>query len=127
MSKDIRESLKDSRNRLRMMVQLLVMMGAERVAPTEFTDNILEKLKLKNNNSFADASIALHESYKEERYNLIKGLMITTLTASQISRLGQYIQEYMNDYIEFIRDNEEHRVAPDMEAAIKLIGEDFDV
>ena len=107
------------------MIMMLMASGADIVAPKELRRQTIEALKLEYNSNFIDVDEDLEQvENQEEKLTIIKGLILTHLTPSQMMSLYDVIHNGIKTNLEYLKDHpEEKGKAPDFETVMERLCE----
>ena len=99
----------------KMLRTLIMLMGANIVAPKELMDKKLAELKVENNDSLANILIEMNNLDEDEKLTIVKAVVISTLKPIQCVHLAEYVRNHMNDIVQYAHAHEEVReeVKPD--------------
>lgn len=115
------EKKNSSEGMSKFMLLLLMSTGADIVAPKPVKNHILKALGVKSNDGFELANSAL-SSVDTDKADLIKGLIISNLTPSQMMGLHEFIKGCVTTILEYCKDHPEERKEIDAEEAMKRLG-----
>ena len=106
-------------------LMMLMASGADIVAPKELKRQAIEALELENNSNFTGVDKDLKQvKNQDEKLTIIKGIILTHLTPSQMISLHDTIHTGVNTNLEYLKDHPEERgEAPDTETIIKRLSE----
>lgn len=114
------------------LLGIIKMVGADVLAPMEVRQPKLKALGLNDNDLYK--TIRGHvkqETQKQTRLNFIKGLMLETLTPSQLLELHDWVRECATGILEYVMEHpEEREESIPQNAFLKLIaklGSDLDI
>ena len=104
-------------------LMMLMASGADIVAPKEFKRQTIEALKLENNSNFTGVDEDLKQvENQEEKLTIIKGIILTHLTPSQMISLRDVIHTGVTVNLEYLKDHPEERgEALDPETVMKRL------
>ena len=99
----------------KMLKTLIMLMGANIIAPKELRDKKLAELKVENNEPLANILIEMNNLDENEKLTIIKAVVISTLKPIQCVHLAEYARNHMNDIVQYAHAHEEVReeVKPD--------------
>ena len=112
---------------LRMM---LIVVGADTVAPQELQDNKLKALGLTDDEGLEYQAIAeiLNNMALGKRVKVLKAVVANTLPPTQIMEVGTSTREDVKSILDYLEEHPEAREKVDAEEAAKrLFGADFDI
>lgn len=103
----------------------LMASGADIVAPKELKRQAIEALELENNSNFTSVDECLKQvKNQDEKLTIIKGIILTHLTPSQMISLHNIIHTGVKANLKYISDHPEERgEAPDPEIVMKRLFE----
>ena len=93
----------------KMLRTLIMLMGANIVAPKELRDIKLAELKVENNEQLANILIEINNLDENEKLTIIKAVVISTLKPIQCIHLAEYVRNHMNDIVQYAHAHEEVR------------------
>lgn len=93
----------------KMMLMMLIASGADIVAPKELKRQAIEALELENNSNFTGINEYLKQVNQEEKLTIIKGIILTHLTTSQMISLHDVIHTGVTANLEYLKDHPEER------------------
>lgn len=119
----MRQTMKEGMSKI--MLMMLMASGADIVAPKELKRQAIETLGLENNSNFAGVEECLKQvKNQEEKLTIIKGIILTHLTPSQMISLHEVIHTGIAANLEYLKDHpEEKGEAPDPETVMKRLFE----
>ena len=99
----------------KMLKTLIMLMGANIVAPKELKDKKLAELKVENNEQLANILIEMNNLDESDKLAVIKAVAVSTLKPIQCIYLAEYLRNHMNDIVQYAHAHEEVReeVHPD--------------
>ena len=105
----------ETKNASKMLGTLIMLMGANIVAPKELRDKKLAELKVENNDSLANILIEMNNLDENEKLTIAKAVAVSTLKPIQCIYLAEYLRNHMNDIVQYAHAHEEVReeVKPD--------------
>lgn len=106
-------------------LMMLMASGADIVAPKELKRQAIEALELENNSNFTGVDEDLKQvKNQDEKLTIIKGIILTHLTPSQMISLHNIIHAGVKANLEYLKDHPEERgEAPDPETVMKRLFE----
>ena len=109
----------------RFLLTMLMASGADIVAPKELKRQAIEALELEDNSNFASVEECLKQvKNQDEKLAIVKGIILTHLTPSQMISLHEVIHIGVKANLEYLKDHpEEKGEAPDIETAMKRLFE----
>ena len=114
------------------LLGIIKMVGADVLAPMEVRQPKVKALGLNDNDLYK--TIRGHikqESSKNTRLNIVKGLMLETLTPTQLLELHDWVRECATGTLEYVMEHpEEREKTTPQDAILRLIaglGSDFDI
>ena len=109
----------------KMVLMMLMASGADIVAPKELKRQAIEALELENNSNFTGVDKDLKQvKNQDEKLTIIKGIILTHLTPSQMISLQDVIHIGIKANLEYLKDHPDERdKAPDPETIIKRLFE----
>ena len=93
----------------KMLKTLIMLMGANIIAPKELRDKKLAELKVENNEPLANILIEMNNLDENEKLTIIKAVVISTLKPIQCVHLAEYVRNHMNDIVQYAHAHEEVR------------------
>lgn len=94
----------------KLLLMMLMVSGNEIVAPEELKRQTIESLKLESNVNFFDVNEDLKQvKNQEEKLAIIKGIILTHLTPSQMISLHDVIYAGVNDHLKYLKDHPEEK------------------
>ena len=93
----------------KMLRTLIMLMGANIIAPKELKDMKLAELKVENNDSLANILIEMNNLDENEKLTVIKAVAVSTLKPIQCIYLAEYLRNHMNDIVQYAHAHEEVR------------------
>lgn len=102
---------------------MLMASGADIVAPKELKRQTIEALELEDNSNFASVEECLKQvKNQDEKLTIIKGIILTHLTPSQMISLYDVIRTGLEANLEYLKDHPEERgEVPDPETVLKRL------
>ena len=94
---------------VKMLKTLVMLMGANIVAPKELRDKKLAELKVENNEPLANILIEMNNLDENEKLTIIKAVAISTLKPIQCIQFAEYLRNHMNDIVQYAHAHEEVR------------------
>lgn len=91
----------------RMLKTLIMLMGANIVAPKELRDMKLAELKVENNEPLANILIEMNNLDENEKLTIVKAVVISTLKPTQCIHLAECVRNHMNDIVQYVHAHEE--------------------
>lgn len=109
----------------KIMLMMLMASGVDIVAPKELRRQAIETLELEDNSNFSNVDKDLEQvENQDEKSAIIKGIILTHLTPSQMINLREVIDIGVRAHLEYFKDHPEERgEAPDPETAMKRLFE----
>lgn len=109
----------------KIMLMMLMAYGADIVAPKELKRQAIEALELEDNSNFTGVDECLKQvKNQDEKLTIIKGIILTHLTPSQMISLHDVVHIGVTAHLEYLKDHPEERgEAPDTETAMKRLFE----
>ena len=106
-------------------LMMLMASGADIVAPKELKRQAIEALELENNSNFTGVDEYLKQvKNQDEKLTIIKGIILTHLTPSQMISLHDVIRIGITAQLKYLKDHpEEGGEAPDTETVMKRLFE----
>lgn len=107
------------------MIMMLMASGADIVAPKELKRQTIKALGLEDNDDFVDIDVDLKQvENQDEKLTIIKGIILTHLTPSQMMSLYDVIHNGIKTNLEYLKDHpEEKGKAPDFETVMERLCE----
>ena len=107
------------------MLMLLMTSGADIVAPEELKRQTIKALELENNSNFISVDEHLKQvKNQDEKLTIIKGIILTHLTPSQMISLHEVAHNGIQANLEYFKDHpEEKGETPDLETVMKRLFE----
>lgn len=99
----------ETKNASKMLRTLVMLMGANIVAPKELRDMELAELKVENNEPLANILIEMNNLDENEKLTVIKAIAVSTLKPIQCIYLAEYLRNHMNDIVQYAHAHEEVR------------------
>jgi hypothetical protein len=93
----------------KMLKTLIMLMGANIVAPKELRDMKLAELKVENNEPLANILIEMNNLDDDTKLNVIKAVAVSTLKPIQCIEFAEYLRNHMNDIVQYAYAHEEVR------------------
>ena len=117
------QTMKEGMSKIAQM--MLMASGADIVAPKELKRQAIEALELEDNSNFASVEECLKQvNNQDEKLTIIKGIILTHLTPSQMISLYDAIHTGVAANLEYLKDHPEERgKAPDPETVLKRLFE----
>lgn len=117
------QTMKEGMSKIALMT--LMASGADIVAPKELKRQAIEALELEDNSNFTGVDEDLKQvENQDEKLTIIKGIILTHLTPSQMMSLHEVIHIGVTANLEYLKDHPEERgEAPDLETALKRLFE----
>ena len=105
----------ETKNAGKMLRTIIMLMGANIVAPKELRDKKLAELKVENNEQLANILIEMNNLDENEKLTIVKAVVISTLKPIQCIYLAEYVRSHLNDVVQYAHAHEEVReeVKPD--------------
>ena len=91
----------------KMLRTLILLMGANIVAPKELRDKKVAELKVENNEQLANILIEMNNLDEKEKLDVVKAVIVSTLKPSQCIDLAMYVRNHMNDIVQYVHTHEE--------------------
>ena len=106
-------------------LMMLMASGADIVAPKELKRQAIEALELENNSNFTGVDECLKQvKNQDEKLTIIKGIILTHLTLSQMISLHKVIYAGVKAHLDYLSNHPEERgEAPDPETVMKRLFE----
>ena len=106
-------------------LMMLMASGADIVAPKELKRRAIEALELENNSNFTGVDEDLKQvENQDEKLTIIKGIILTHLTPSQMISLHKVIRAGVLANLDYFKDHlEERGEALDPETVMKRLRE----
>jgi hypothetical protein len=105
----------------KMLRTLIMLMGANIIAPKEPRDKKLAELKVENNEPLANILIEMNNLDDDTKLNVIKAVAVSTLKTAQCVSLSEYIRNHMNDIIQYAHEHKEVREEVSPEDLINMV------
>ena len=99
----------ETKNAGKMLRTIIMLMGANIVAPKELRDKKLTELKVENNDSLANILIEMNNLDENEKLAIAKAVAISTLKSVQCIHFSEYLREHLNDIVQYAHEHEEVR------------------
>lgn len=93
----------------KMLRTLILLMGANIVAPKELRDKKMAELNVENNEPLANILIEMNNLDEKEKLTIVKAIVISTLKPIQCVHLAEYVRNHMNDIVQYAHTHEEVR------------------
>ena len=99
----------------KMLRTIIMLLGANIVAPKELRDKKVAELKVENSDTLANILIEMNNLDENEKLAIAKAIVISTLKAVQCINLTEYVRNHLNDIVQYAHTHEEVRekVSPD--------------
>lgn len=110
----------ETKNAGKMLKTLIMLMGANIVAPKELRDMKLAELKVENNEQLANILIEMNNLDENEKLTVIKAVVISTLKPIQCVHLAEYVRNHMNDIVQYAHAHEEVRESVNPEDLLNM-------
>ena len=109
----------------KILLMMLMASGADIVAPKELKRHAIKALELENNSNFTGVEECLKQvKNQDEKLTIIKGIILTHLTPSQMISLHNVINIGVKANLEYFKDHlEERGEVPDPETIMKRLFE----
>lgn len=119
----MRQTMKEGMSK--MVLMMLMASGNDIVAPKELKCQAIKTLGLENNNNFDGVEECLKKvKNQDEKLTIIKGIILTHLTPSQMISLHEVIHTGIAANLEYLKDHpEEKGETPDPETVMKRLFE----
>lgn len=119
----MRQTIKEGMSK--MVLMMLMASGADIVAPKELKSQAIETLGLENNSNFTNVDEDLKQvKNQDEKLTIIKGVILTHLTPSQMISLHKVIHTGITANLKYLEDHPEEKCkAPDPETVMKRLFE----
>lgn len=117
------QTMKESMSKVALM--MLMTSGADIVAPKKLKRQAIEALELENNSNFIGVDEDLKQvKNQDEKLTIIKGIILTHLTPSQMISLHEVVHTGVAAILEYLKDHPEERgKTPDTETIVKRLFE----
>lgn len=117
------QTMKEGMSKIALM--MLMASGADIVAPKELKRQAIEALELENNSNFTGVDDDLKQvKNQDEKLTIIKGIILTHLTPSQMMSLYDVIHTGVTAHLEYLTDHPEERgEVPDPKTVMKRLFE----
>ena len=99
----------ETKNAGKMLRTLIMLMGANIIAPKELRDMKLAELKVENNEPLANILIEMNNLDENEKVAVIKAVAVSTLKPVQCIHLAEYLRNHLNDIVQYAHEHEEVR------------------
>lgn len=93
----------------KMLRTLIMLMGANIIAPKELRDKKVAELKVENNESLANILIEMNNLDENEKLAVIKAIVVSTIKPIQCIHLAEYVRGHLNDIVQYAHEHEEVR------------------
>lgn len=93
----------------KMLRTLIMLMGANIIAPKELRDKKLAELKVENNEPLANILIEMNNLDENEKLTIVKAIVVSTIKPIQCIRLAEYVRSHLNDIVHYAHEHEEVR------------------
>lgn len=110
----------ETKNAGKMLRTIIMLMGANIVAPKELRDKKLAELKVENNDSLTNILIEMNNLDENEKLTVIKAVAVSTLKPVQCSHLAEYVRNHMNDIVQYANAHEEVRESVNPEDLLNM-------
>lgn len=91
----------------KMLRTLIMLMGANIIAPKELRDKKLAELKVENNEPLANILIEMNNLDENEKLTIVKAIVVSTIKPIQCIHLAEYVRSHMNDIVQYVHAHEE--------------------
>lgn len=117
------QTMKEGMSKIALM--MLMASGADIVAPKELKCQAIKTLELENNSNFTGVDEDLKQvKNQDEKLTIIKGIILTHLTPSQMISLHDIISIGVKANLAYLKDHPDERdKAPDTETIMKRLFE----
>ena len=105
----------------KMLRTLIMLMGANIVAPKELRDTKLAELKVENNDSLANILIEMNNLDENEKLAIAKAVAVSTLKSVQCIQFSEYLREHVNDIVQYAHEHKEVREKVSPEDLINMM------
>lgn len=105
----------------KMLRTLIMLMGANIIAPKELKDKKLEELKVENNEPLANILIEMNNLDENEKLAIAKAVAVSTLKPIQCIQFAEYLRNHMNDIVQYAHEHEEVREKVSPEDLINMV------
>lgn len=93
-----------------LMLMMLMASGADIVAPKKLKRQAIEALELEDNSNFTGVDECLKQvKNQDEKLTIIKGIILTHLTPSQMISLHDVIYAGVSAHLEYLQDHPEEK------------------
>lgn len=99
----------ETKNAGKMLRTLIMLMGANIIAPKELRDKKLAELKVENNEQLANILIEMNNLDDDTKLNVIKAVAVSTLKPIQCVKFAEYLRSHLNDVVQYAHEHEEVR------------------
>ena len=86
---------------------LILLMGANIVAPKELRDKKAAELNVENNEPLANILIEMNNLDEKEKLAVAKAIIVSTLKPVQCINLAMYVRNHINDIVQYVHAHEE--------------------
>lgn len=105
----------------KMLRTLIMLMGANIIAPKELKDKKLAELKVENNEPLANILIEMNNLDENEKLTIAKAVAVSTLKPIQCIQFAEYLRNHMNDIVQYAHEHEEVREKVSPEDLINMV------
>lgn len=93
----------------KMLRTLIMLIGANIIAPKELKDKKLAELKVENNELLANILIEMNNLDENEKLTIVKAIVVSTIKPIQCMYLSEYLHNHLNDIVQYAYEHEEVR------------------
>lgn len=105
----------------KMLRTLIMLMGANIIAPKELKDKKLAELNVENNEPLANILIEMDNLDDDEKVTVIKAIAVSTLKPIQCMYLSEYLRNHLNDIVQYAHKHEEVREKVNPEDLLNMV------
>ena len=97
----------ETKNAGKMLRTLIMLIGANIVAPEELRDMKLAELKVENNEPLANILIEMNNLDENEKLTIVKAIVVFMLKPIQCIHLAEYVRNHTNDIVQYVHAHKE--------------------
>ena len=105
----------------KMLRTLIMLMGANIIAPKEIRDKKLAELKVENSEPLANILIEMNNLDENEKLAIAKAVAVSTLKPIQCIQFAEYLRNHMNDIVQYAHEHDEVREKVSPEDLINMV------
>lgn len=108
------------KNSGKMLRTLIMLMGANIIAPKELKDKKLAELKVENNEQLANILIEMNNLDESDKLTVLKAVAVSTLKPIQLIKLAEYTRDHIYDIVQYAHAHEEVREEVNPDALLNM-------